>query len=424
MGETLLSPQQSMDELAKHIVVDVCETSDPPATFVEFSAIFARIELVLTHMNVPCISDSECMKLMLQQFLFSWDILNGVAKRTTLDVFSPAANPADDAITITTGYAELNDHIPTHLKVCKYTRSRITEGVVIIQQGKSPFCMSIEACVTIFEEECPKELQGARIVPAGHPDALAAVHHEAVKVLVAGAQRVNNPPVQDLTGHVVEVVVEADKDVDTVEFFLITEYNEATKELFGFWLYKPSEMPGDWDTPSETGSVELDCNDRRVFLSDHFDVVHTDALSKRSVGPNPIPINEVLPNVAGAWSSKHNTAFVGQERVRGFLDMLKTLQIKGYTEAGLRLWPAIYDRVNAVLPSGIDSCLQRAEDLRERLWEGANLEPLQSQVHGLCDCCGLPRRLTFELGKGWYIGKTCAAKIQTLIPEIESCKTM
>ena len=296
--------------------------------------------------------------------------------------------------------------------------------MVVIDETKAPYAMSLEACVDLFEDSTPPEFQRAKILPANHPEALAAVHHEAVKVLISGAQRVRGPAVKDLTGHIVEVIVEADKDDDTAELFLITEYNDTTKELFGFWFYRPTEMHGDWDTLSETDSIELDCNDQRVFLSDHFDVVHADALSSRSKGPTPLPLAEVLPNVAGAWSSKHNTAFVGQERVRNFLDMLKILQSRGYEEAGLRMWPTIYDKVNAVLPSGIDSSLQRAQDLRERLWEGAKLSPLQAQTHGLCDCCGLPRRLTFELGNGWYIGKTCAAKIETLIPEIENCKSM
>jgi len=385
--------------------------------------LYKNIVVLMENLKIACLPKDQMIHLMLQLFPFTWEMISTLSNIVDIDLSAPLVAFDECKLPITTGYADLDEYIPQNLTVCRYTQTRVENGVIVVQNGTPPFCMSIEALVLKFENTPPDDLHPVWILPATHPDAVAAIHSEAVKVLVSATQKVRPPPVLDLTGRIVEVIVEADA-CERIEFFLVTEYNRGTGQLCGFWVYTPAEMPGDWDTAEEDCSIATDAEDTRIFFSDHFDVVHEDTLSHRCKGPVPINLNHILPNIAGAWSSKHTTAFVGQERVRTFIDMLKTVDEVGYANANLKLWRSLYDRVCAILPSGIDSSIQRAQDLQERIWDGASALSLAEPLVGRCDCCGLQRTLTVEFGDGWYVGKTCASKIMSLIPEIEAAKEM
>lgn len=417
------TPQKAQTNLSKRIVFEVCETTDSPGDFGEFMQVHEKIVVLMENLKIACLPKDQMIHLMLQLFPFTWEIISTLSNLVDIDLSTPIVPFEECKLPITTGYAELNEYIPPHLTVCKYTQTCVKDGVIVLQNGTPPFCMSIEALVLKFENTPPEDLNAAWILPATHPDAVAAIHSEAVKVLVSATQQVRPLPALDLTGRIVEVIVEADA-CEKIEFFLVTEYNRGTGELCGFWIYTPAEMPGDWDTAEEGYSIATDAEDTRIFFSDHFDVVHEDTLSPRCRGPVPIKLNHILPNIAGAWSSKHTTAFVGQERVRTFVDMLKTVDEVGYGNANLKLWRSLHDRVCAILPSGIDSSIQRAQDLQERIWEGASPLSLAEPLVGRCDCCGLQRTLTVEFGDGWYVGKTCASKIMSIVPEIETAREM
>lgn len=423
MEETITLPQPPNTVFCRRLIIEICNMHDPPANFEEFMVLHTQIEMILEHLDIPVQPLEERLVFMLQQFPFTWEILSGISQMTSIDTTTDIIPFSECKVPITSGYKELDEHIPTHLKICRHTHEVTKEGVIILEESKPPYCMSLEACVSVFENDRPDDFKFATILPANHPRAIETVHCEAIQMLLAKANTVEtNKDEASLTGKIVEVIVETDKD-DSVEFFLVTEYNSDKQELFGFWLYKPSEMPGDWDTEEED-SIETEADDKRLFFSDHFDTVHIDSLSERSKGPTSIKLTDLLPRFAGAWCSKHNMAFLGQARVRTFVDMLKVINEMEYEHAKLRIWRNLFDRASAILPSGVDSCLQRAQDLQEKLWDGDVLTKLNCSTFGLCDCCGLQRTLSFEFGTGWYVGKTCAVKIQSLLPEIEDAKNM
>lgn len=405
-----------------------CETVDSPVTYSQLETEMFKIKHICGQLGLSEPSDSLIATTIMQQAPFTWQLLSETCRQITLNTFEQMHTPKELEMKIVSGFPALENFIPNDLKTCYVMKTPITEGLIALHPTKPPLAISFEACIQMMHNLFPAEIRSRKLWPATHPTSIKAVHDCAVMSLVNSSQtREENSAGIELVGKFVEVLIEGDRGEYSEDLFLVTENNERSEHLFGFWIYKPNDMSGDWDTVSETGSantIDEDAQDARLFFSDHFDTVSKETLVDRCKGCIPVPTEEVISRIAGAWSTKHNTCFLGRNRVQSFLRMLEVLATSNYSSAGLKLWPQLYDRVMAILPSGIDSSLERAQDLRDELWKEINLYPLGDPVEGLCDCCGMRRFLTVQLNDGWYVGKTCAAKIEGVSSDIDAVRDM
>lgn len=414
--------------MQRRLIIEHCETVDSPVTYSQLESEIFKIRHVCGQLGLVEPSDPLIATTIMQQSPFTWQLLSETCREISLDMFEKIYTPKELEMKITSGFPALENFIPRDLKTCYIMKTPITEGLIALHSSRPPLALSFEACIHMMQHSFPSEIRNRELWPATHPKSIEAVHDCAVMSLVNSSQtREEDRMGIELVGKFVEVLIEGNHGEYSEDLFLVTEDNEDTGQLFGFWLYKPNDMPGDWDTVSETGSVdtiEEEAYEQRLFFSDHFDTVSKETLVERCKGPTPVPTEEVVSRIAGAWSTKHNTCFLGRNRVQSFVRMLNVLATTNYSSAGLKLWPQLYDRVMAILPSGIDSSLERAGDLRDELWKEINIYSLADPTHGVCDCCGMQRFLTYQLNDGWYIGKTCAAKIEGIAPDIDAVRDM
>ena len=412
----------------KRLIIEHCETVDSPVSYSDLEKELLQIKHMCGQLGLVDPSDSVIATTIMQQSPFTWQLLSETCRQITIDTFESIPTPKDLEMKITTGFPALENFVPGSIAACYVMKTPTKEGLIAIHPSKPPVALSFEACVHMMQNSFPSEIRHRTLWPATHPKSVKAVHDCAVMNLVNSSRPKEQDRMGiDLVGKFVKVLIVGEKNEYSEDLFLVTEENLDTNQLFGFWLYQPSDMPGDWDVVSETESIdtlEEDAQENRIFLSDHFDSVSTDSLVERCRGPTPLPTEEVIDFIAGAWSTKHNTCFLGKNRVDSFLRMLRVLSTSNYSSAGLALWPQLYDRVMAILPSGIDSSLERAADLKDELWKEINLFSLLSPTQGVCDCCGMQRTLSHQLNDGWYIGKTCAAKIEAISPDIDSVREM
>ena len=267
------------------------------------------------------------------------------------------------------------------------------------------------------------------------PEAKGFLHDCSVKALIANQPPLPSEEEEDVRAGLIVSVLTESPDGDRKELFLVSEVNDDT--IGGFWLYEEDDVPQSvLETQSER-SFEEDAHFSYIYFSDHFDVVYKDSLlaeesskrrrksSKSSTDCKTcrVPVDSLVSRLKGAYSHSHGEIL----NIRGldqFMAMLKKLDTCTIDESGLGLFRNTNDRVSCILPGGIDSSLDRAQDLSGLLWSGGcdlkEIEPVPAN----CDCCGLDRTISFVLNDMLYLGSSCANKIRRLAPEILRCRDL
>ena len=397
--------------------------ADPPATAAEFKGAAAQLNQLFENMDIKPPPPSELYAMMLQQAPFTWDLLSTLCREVPIDVCRPSRDVP--SFKLTTGHAQLDPHIPSALRQCCITGEQCTEGFVAGHPTHATRIVSLEACLDVLIDEVPLALSGCLFSSPQHPAARGALHAAALTSLIKGAAETSGPTDPDcLIGSFVDVNTESEDGGVLVETMLVTEFDKARGNIFGYWLYDLSTVSKDKVDPEDSMDTDADAEREQLLLSDHFDTVSITTLAAHCQGPRAREFESVVGSIVGAWSSKHTMLFHGVHRVRTFVEMCGICNDLGYSNAGLQLWPKLQRRVNLILPSGIDGSLQRAADLCDEMWKGTEVSRMLFSTTGVCDCCGMTRTLSHTLNEEWYIGSSCAAKISALSREIEAARAM
>lgn len=405
------------------LVQEYAGVNDAPSNAVEFRHAAACLTRTFTHMNLKQPRKDELYAMMLQQAPFTWDLLSELCREAPLDVCRNAWTPP--AFKVTTGYVQLDPHMPRELLHCCVTGEPCSEGFVAIKAGESPKVVSPEACIDTLADGVPALLKDHAFWHPQHATAQTKVHELALANLIQQTHGRKTPvEPESLVGSFVDVNTEGADGEVLVETMLVTEYDVKRGNIFGYWLYDLSSVAKDQPEPEDSMDTEAFDEDGQLLLSDHFDTINVNTLAEHCEGPRALEFEDVAKSIVGAWSSKHTVLFHGVHRVRTFIEMCGICNELGYQNAGLKLWPKLQRRVSAILPSGTDGSLQRAQDLCDEMWKGVDVFRMKYNTLGTCDCCGLQRTLSHTLNEEWYIGSACAAKISSLKSEVSAAKAM